>query len=197
MAHKPDKQNVNIDTGVDPAPPEGAADEDGGPRPNEASEDLTIVFEAQRGALEAAANEQRDKYLRLAAEFDNFRKRAARDRESAEHHGQTIVIRGLLDALDDLARFAHLDPSKTDVGTVVEGANLVEQKLLKSLAGHGLELVNPAGQPFDPALHEALSTSPAESADQDHLVAQVYQVGYVFKGVLLRPARVVVKQWAG
>ena len=197
MAHKPDKHKVSIDAGVDPAPPEEAADEDGGPRANEASEDLTIVFEAQRGALEAAANEQRDKYLRLAAEFDNFRKRAARDREGAEHHGQTIVIRGLLDALDDLSRFAHLDPSKTDVGTVVEGANLVEQKLLKSLAGHGLELVNPTGQPFDPALHEALSTAPAESADQDHLVAQVYQVGYVFKGVLLRPARVVVKQWAG
>lgn len=197
MARKPDKHEASIDTGAEPAPPEETADEDGGPRQNEASEDLAIVFEAQRGALEAAVNEQRDKYLRLAAEFDNFRKRAARDRESAEHHGQTIVIRGLLDALDDLARFAHLDPAKTDVSTVVEGANLVEQKLLKSLAGHGLEIVNPAGQPFDPALHEALSTAPAEAADQDHLVAQVYQVGYVFKGVLLRPARVVVKQWAG
>jgi molecular chaperone GrpE len=201
MAQKPDKRKASRDTDVDPVRPDeaadDAADENGGPRPNEASEDLALVFDAQRSVLEATANEQRDKYLRLAAEFDNFRKRAARDREAAEHHGQTIVIRGLLDALDDLSRFAHLDPFKTEVDTVVEGANLIEQKLLKSLAGHGLEVVNPTGQPFDPAVHEAVSTAPAESAAQDHLVAQVYQVGYVFKGVLLRPARVVVKQWTG
>jgi molecular chaperone GrpE len=146
--------------------------------------------------VRALIEEQRDKHLRLAAEFDNFRKRAARDREHAEHHGQSIVIRGMLEALDDLSRFAHIDPATSDVRTVVDGAAMVEQKLLKSLAGHGLELVNPLGAPFDPALHEAVATAPAETPDDDHLVAQVFQVGYVFNGKLLRPARVVVKQWA-
>jgi molecular chaperone GrpE len=149
--------------------------------------------------LDAGAQvaEQREKYLRLAAEFDNFRKRVARDREQAEHIGQSIVIRGLLDGLDDLARFAHLDPARTDVGTVIDGAAMVEQKLLKSLAGHGLEVVNPQGRAFDPKVHEAVATAPAESKELDHTVAQVYQVGYVLNGQLLRPARVVVKQWAG
>jgi molecular chaperone GrpE len=178
------------------APDETPADIDT-PTRVDAAEDLALVIESKRAESEAALAEQREKYLRLAAEYENFRKRAVRDRENAEHSGQASVVRGLLDALDDLARFAHLDPGATDVRTVVDGAALVEQKLLKSLAGHGLELVNPTGQPFDPTFHEAVSTVPATAADEDHLVAQVYQVGYVLRGQLLRPARVVVKQWAG
>jgi molecular chaperone GrpE len=58
-------------------------------------------------------------------------------------------------------------------------------------------MVNPEGKVFDPALHEAVGTEMAEAAEEDHLVARVYQPGYVFRGQLLRPARVVVKQWLG
>jgi molecular chaperone GrpE len=107
------------------------------------------------------------------------------------------LIKGLLDALDDLGRFAHLDPAGTDAKTVVTGVEMVERKILKSLAGHGLEVVNPVDAAFNPTFHEALTTVPAASKDEDHLVAQVYQVGYVFNGQLLRAARVVVKQWRG
>jgi molecular chaperone GrpE len=146
--------------------------------------------------FEARAAEFRDKYLRLAAEFDNFRKRAARERDQAEHHGQSIVIRGLLESLDDLARFAALDAWNAEVETVIDGARMVEQKLMKTLAGHGLEVVNPAGHRFDPNVHEAVATTAAANADEDHVVAEVFQVGYVFNGKLLRPARVVVKQWS-
>jgi molecular chaperone GrpE len=148
-------------------------------------------------ALAADLSAQNDKYLRLYAEFENFRRRAVRDRQDAERSGMGSVMKGLLEALDDLARVAHVDPAGTDAKTVVDGVALVEKKLLKSLAGHGLELVDPADEPFDPALHEAITTTPAASADEDHLVAQVYQVGYVLNGTLLRPARVVVKQWNG
>ncbi|HWP02700.1 MAG TPA: nucleotide exchange factor GrpE, partial [Gemmatimonadaceae bacterium] len=74
---------------------------------------------------------------------------------------------------------------------------MVERKLLKTLAGHGLEVVNPLDQPFDPALHEAVGTERALSPEDDHMIARVYQPGYVFRGQLLRPARVVVKQWTG
>ena len=70
-------------------------------------------------------------------------------------------------------------------------------KAMKTLAGHGLEIVDPIGRPFDPAFHEAVGTEPAASPEEDHLVARVYQPGYVFHGQLLRPARVVVKQWLG
>ena len=74
---------------------------------------------------------------------------------------------------------------------------MVERKVLKSLAGHGLEIIDPLGHPFDPARHEAVSTSPAASADEDDTVGAVFQVGYAINGHLLRPARVVVKQWSG
>ena len=141
--------------------------------------------------------EQRDKYLRLAAEYDNFRKRAVRERQEAGWRAQGEMARGLLEALDDLARFAHVDPTTVDAATVVEGAEMVERKALKSLAGHGLEVVDPIDHPFDPRLHEAIATEPALSAEDDNLVAAVYQRGYVFNGQLLRPARVVVKQWNG
>lgn len=141
--------------------------------------------------------EQKDKFLRLYAEFENFRKRAVRDRQDAEHRGMGAVMRGLLETLDDLGRVAHMTPAGADTKSVLDGVEMVEKKLLKSLAGHGLEMVNPVDQPFDPAVHEAITTTPAASAEDDHLVAQVYQVGYVLNGTLLRPARVVVKQWNG
>jgi molecular chaperone GrpE len=148
-------------------------------------------------AIARELEEQKDKYLRLFAEFDNFRRRSVRDRQEAEHRGMGNLLRGILEILDDLGRFAHVDPASTDAATVVEGVAMVEKKLMKSLAGHGLQLVDPKDHPFDPALHEAITTTPAASADEDHLVAQVYQVGYVFNGTLLRPARVVVRQWNG
>ncbi|MBX9927842.1 MAG: nucleotide exchange factor GrpE [Gemmatimonadaceae bacterium] len=157
---------------------------------------MSAASAAETEALQLLA-EQKDKYLRLYAEFENFRKRAVRERQEAEHRGMSDVVRGLLDALDDLARFAHVDPSTVDAKTVVDGAAMVEKKMLKSLAGHGLELVDPVDHPFDPAVAEALTTVPAASEAEDHLVAQVYQVGYLFNGQLLRPARVVVKQWNG
>jgi molecular chaperone GrpE len=142
-------------------------------------------------------DEQRDKYLRLAAEYDNFRKRTTRERQEAHWRGQADMLKGMLEALDDLGRFAHVDPAATDAKTVVDGVEMVERKLQKTLAGHGMEIVNPIGHPFDPSLHEAVMTEPAASKDEDHVVARVFQVGYLFNGQLLRPARVVVKQWNG
>jgi molecular chaperone GrpE len=148
-------------------------------------------------ALAAILADEREKYLRLAAEFDNYRKRSSRDRQEAGWRAQSDLVAGLIEALDDLARFAHLDPAGVDSETVVQGAAMVEKKTLKTLSGHGLEVVVPVDQPFDPAFHEAVGTEPALSREDDHMVARVYQPGYVFRGQLLRPARVVVKQWLG
>ena len=142
-----------------------------------------------------ALKDQEDKYLRLAAEYDNFRKRSRKEKDEAGARGQAELAKALIDGLDDLSRFAHLDPASTDPAAIVQGALLVERKLLKALSSVGLEVVDPTGQPFDPAVHEAVSTEPATQQSEDHTVARVYQVGYVFKGQLLRPARVVVKQF--
>jgi molecular chaperone GrpE len=147
------------------------------------------------GDLERELTLERDKYLRLAAEFDNFRKRMTRERIEAAGRGQAELVRHMLDPLDDIARFAHVDPAVTESKTVVEGVAMVEKKLDKSLRAAGLETVNPKGEKFDPALHEAVATEPAAKKDEDGTVAQVYQVGYTFKGQMLRPARVVVRQY--
>ena len=147
--------------------------------------------------LQRELTTERDKYLRLAAEFDNFRKRMMKERLEAESRGQAELIRHMLDPLDDIARFAHVDPAVTPSSTVVEGVALVEKKLEKSLRAAGLEPVNPVDEKFDPALHEAVATAPTAKKDEDGTVSAVYQVGYTFKGQMLRPARVVVRQYQG
>jgi molecular chaperone GrpE len=140
---------------------------------------------------------EREKYLRLAAEYDNFRKRTAKERLESGARAQAEVVRRLVDAMDDLARFAHVDPASTDAETIAQGVDMVEKKILRELGSLGLEVINPVDQPFDPAVHEAVATEPTPAKEDDHMVARVYQPGYLFQGQLIRPARVVVKQWNG
>lgn len=152
---------------------------------------------ADGDALLRELEELRDKHLRLHAEFENFRRRAVKERQEAGWRAQGELVRGILDALDDITRFAHVDPSTVDAKTVVEGVAMVEKKLFKSLAGHGFEVIDPTGHAFDPAQHEAVSTAPAAVPEEDGSVAVCFQAGYVINGHVLRPARVVVKQWTG
>jgi molecular chaperone GrpE len=149
------------------------------------------------GSVTPSDGGEREKYLRLAAEYDNYRKRSAKERQDAGARAQADLVRQLIEALDDVARFAHVDPATTDAATVVQGVDMVEKKLLKSLGAAGLEIINPVGETFDPALHEAVATEPTSAKEDDHVVSRVYQPGYLFKSQLLRPARVVVKQWNG
>ncbi len=178
----------------------GVPESDAVPAADGASRDIDIRISVENeGADDAAesdpAAQERERYLRLAAEYDNFRKRTLREKQEAETRGQADLVKQIIDPLDDIARFAHVDPATTDSATVVQGVEMVEKKLAKILSAAGLEIVDPVDQTFDPALHEAVATEPALSKEDDHVVARVYQLGYVFKGQLLRPARVVVKQW--
>lgn len=138
-----------------------------------------------------------DKFLRLAAEFDNYRRRTIKERQDERGRAQADLVKLLMDPLDDLTRFANVDVNSASVPMMVEGAALVARKVFKELTAGGLTIIDPADQPFDPAQHEAVTTQPAASAEQDHTVGAVYQVGYMYNGMLLRPARVVVRQWNG
>jgi molecular chaperone GrpE len=142
--------------------------------------------------LEREAAEMKERLLRTAADFDNFRKRAAREKAEAWGRAQGDVIQRILEAIDDLGRVAHLDPAQTSAESLHEGVGLVERKLLRVLESVGLERMDPSGQPFDPNAHEAVMTTPAPDADRDGCVATVFQAGYRLGGVLLRPARVAV-----
>ena len=190
-----------------PEPPAPEPQGDGEPAPEEmdapppaeaTGESFTSsdrVATVDTSAVTRQLEEQKDKFLRLAAEYDNYRRRTARERAEAEARGQAELIKSMMEAIDDLGRFADIDPATTDAATLHKGIELVERKLLKSLAAVGLEVINPVDQSFDPNLHEAVSTEPALAREDDNTVSKVYQQGYRFNGQLLRPARVVVKQW--
>jgi molecular chaperone GrpE len=160
-----------------------------------ADADEVVADNAEATEEKSALEAQQERYLRLAAEYDNYRKRTARELQQAITRGQGDVIKGLLESLDDLARVAHINPESTDANSVLQGIALVERNIMKALEAHGLEVIDPVDLPFDPNLHEALSTQAAESPEEDNIVSQVYQRGYMLKGSLLRPARVVVKQY--
>jgi molecular chaperone GrpE len=187
----------NSDLGPADAAPEPEAVIDAGSPAAEADFDAPVNGLDATGTVQRQLAEQQDKYLRLAAEFENYRKRTMRERAETYSRAQGDLAKQLLDALDDLARFAHVDPATVDAATVVQGVEMVEKKSLKALTGCGLEIVDPTNQSFDPKLHEAVATEPALSPEDDHVVSRVYQLGYLFNGQLLRPARVVVKQWNG
>ena len=142
--------------------------------------------------LEAELDEAKDRYLRLAAEYDNYRKRTLRERAEAGERAQGELLVKVLEALDDLDRLVEGGAASASVADLHQAVTLVDKKLWKELEKLGLEVLDPAGHPFDPALHEAIAQVPAPEAAQAHTVAAVFQVGYRYKGQLLRPARVQV-----
>ena len=154
---------------------------------------------ARESTVGVAGEEQvsRERYLRLAAEYDNFRKRTERERTESWARAQAQLVERLLDPLDDLQRVANIDAEKTSVAALLEGVQMVERKLLRVLEGAGLEIMDAEGQSFDPAAHEALMTSPTSAREDDDTVAEVFQKGYSFKGTLIRPARVRVNKYEG
>ena len=147
--------------------------------------------------LEGELDQLRDQHIRLAADFDNYRKRMTRERTELSDRAQGSFIARLLEVLDDVDRLVA-GPADTPVAALREGLVLVDRKLRKELEAAGLERVDPSpGEPFDPAVHEAVAVVAPPTPDQDHKIAATYQAGYRFKGMLIRPARVQVYSGEG
>jgi molecular chaperone GrpE len=153
-------------------------------------EDVEAALESSRIELERS----QDRFVRLAAEFDNYRKRTEREKVDAYARAQAHLIGRLLDALDDLERVADFDET-TPSKALLEGVQLVEKKLLAAFEAAGLRRMDAAGKPFDPASMEAVATVETESPEDDEIVADVFQAGYRFGDQLVRPARVRVKKF--
>jgi molecular chaperone GrpE len=145
----------------------------------------------QDAQLETDLAELKDRHLRLAAEYDNYRRRSSKERAELADRAQASFVAQLLDVLDDLDRLVASDPA-TPLPSLREGLSAVDRKLWKELQDAGVERIDPVGTPFDPALHEAVSTVPAPDRASDHMVSATFQPGYLFKGALVRPARVQV-----
>ena len=143
------------------------------------------------GRLTEQLAEVQERHLRLAAEFDNYRKRVARERLELGERAQAALVIRLLEVLDDMDRLVAADPTGT-VDAVHQAMILVDRKMRKELEAAGLERVDAEGQTFDPTQHEAVAVTPAPSPDLHNSVAATFQVGYRFKGNLVRAARVQV-----
>jgi molecular chaperone GrpE len=155
----------------------------------QAEEPGTRSVEERLAQAEAKAEERLDDLKRLAAEFDNYRKRAARDPESRVARAAERLVKELLPVLDDLER-ALVAADEHEEAKLEEGVRLVHRSLADALRKEGLEEIPTDGAAFDPHVHEALLSQPSEA--DEGAVIEVLQKGYRLGDRVLRPARVVV-----
>jgi molecular chaperone GrpE len=143
----------------------------------------------------AAKAQKADEYLELAqrtrADFENYRKRAARETAAAQERGVAKVVRELLPAVDNLDRAVAALGATSNGDELAAGVKLVHAEVIAGLARAGVERFSPAGERFDPELHEAVAQQPVEGAEPGTIV-EVYQCGYRLGDFVIRPARVLV-----
>ena len=163
---------------------------------NASSEEKELTAEEKLGKeLEEAQkviDEQKDKYLRLSAEFDNFRKRTLKEKAELIKNGGEKAINAILPILDDLERALQNMQKAEDA--IYEGEELTYQKYLKNLHQEGLEKMEPVGEAFDTDFHEAVALVPAPSEEQKGKVLDCVQTGYKLNEKVIRHAKVVVAQ---
>ena len=170
-------------------------------------EDLNEIINEQDEALQAEEAENaptpvdaikeelalaNDKYLRLYAEFDNFRRRTIKEREEARKMEGKELIVALLPVLDDFERAQKAMEKATDVAPVKEGVTLVQNKLKNILSQKGLKEMESIGQPFDAELQEAITNIPAPTEDLKGKVMDEMEKGYFLNDKVVRFAKVIV-----
>ncbi|HET9120638.1 MAG TPA: nucleotide exchange factor GrpE [Solirubrobacterales bacterium] len=145
----------------------------------------------------AETKRERDEYLEVAqrtkADFENYRKRVAKETSEALARGKAEMARQLLPALDNLERALAAGKDSSAHGALVEGVAMVRDELHSRLESAGVESFDPTGEKFDPQLHEALSTMPREGTESG-IVLETVEKGYRLNGQVLRAAKVVVSQ---
>ncbi|ADB49232.1 GrpE protein [Conexibacter woesei DSM 14684] len=201
MGHEPHQHQQPEEAAVEQTAAEEAVPAaDGVHAAHDTPEDHGIEVQQDLDELVAKA-EKADEYLALAqrtqADFENFRKRMARDVKAAEARGIGKLAKELLPALDNLDRALAAAETPGEGGSgapehhLTAGIRLVHDELLAALGRAGIERFSPQGERFDPNLHEAMVQQPVEGAESGTVV-EVYQSGYRLDGLVLRPARVVV-----
>lgn len=162
------------------------------PEPPTEQPELGSTDESSASVLERALADTEERFLRLAAEYDNYRRRTTKEKTEAFDRGASSLVERLLDTLDDIDRLGTSDPASTSAEAFRAAFELIQRKLRKDLEAAGLERIEPVGVLFDPMLHDAVAVVAPESAEQDHTVKATFQTGYRYKGSVIRPARVQV-----
>jgi molecular chaperone GrpE len=145
--------------------------------------------EERIAALEAEKGELRDRMLRIAAEFENWKKRARKEQSDADSKGREAVLKDVLEVMDNLER--AVAAGTTDVQAIIQGVNLVLRLFYSKLERHDVKAVEAKGKPFDPRLHDAISQVPSAEVAPGTVISEL-QKGYRIGERLLRPASVVV-----
>jgi molecular chaperone GrpE len=148
----------------------------------------------QIAELKVKADELNDKYLRLYSEFDNFRKRTAKEKMDLIQSAGEDVFKSILPVLDDFERAIKSNTETTDVKAVNDGVNLIFNKLKTTLQQKGLSEMKTVGETFDADVHEAITNIPAPSDDLKGKVVEELEKGYSLNGKIIRFAKVVIGQ---
>lgn len=147
---------------------------------------------AQLAAAKAEAAASQDRFLRVAADLENFRRRTVREKDELRLVATGRVMEDIFPVLDTLAMaIGAARQPKAELKSLVDGVEMVLAQLKSALVKHGLKEINPLGQPFDPHQHEAISHQPSPEFKEEH-VMNVVRTGYALNGRLVRPASVVV-----
>lgn len=144
--------------------------------------------------LQQKADELNDKYLRLYSEFDNFRKRTAKEKVELIQSGGEDVFKSILPVIDDFERALKSNAETTDIKAVNDGVNLIYSKLKSTLTQKGLEEMKSVGEPFNADLHEAITNVPAPSEEMKGKVMDELEKGYMLNGKIIRFAKVIIGQ---
>jgi molecular chaperone GrpE len=159
-----------------------------------AAENTVAEEEDPIRALEKELADWKDKYTRLYAEFDNFRKRNAKERLDLMKSAGKDIIQDMLPLIDDFERAEKANADSNDIKAVKEGYGLIQAKLLRTLEAKGLKPMDSMGKSFDVEYHEAITNIPAPSKKQVGKVVDVVEKGYFLNDNILRYAKVVVGQ---
>lgn len=149
-------------------------------------------LEKKVAELEEKTAKEKDSYIRLMAEFDNYRRRTAQEKLELVSMASTDTIKGLLPILDDCERALKVLLESDDSDAAKEGTELIFSKLMGYLKSKGLAIIEAMNQPFDTDLHEAVAQFPVQDEEQKGKVFDVVQTGYTLNGKVIRFAKVVV-----
>ena len=147
----------------------------------------------QLNKVREEARDIEDRMLRLAAEFENYKKRMQRERETMMKYAEENVLKELLPTLDNLERAIEQGRDSDDASALLEGVEMTFKGLLGALEKIGLKPLSGVGEEFDPNFHEALAAEPSDEVPAN-VILQEYQKGYMFKDRLIRAAKVVVSK---
>lgn len=159
----------------------------------EEQEELRELLEAKTQEYDALVN----RYQRLQADFDNYKKRSRKELEDMAKYGAEKLVLGLLPVLDNFSRALEAAPQEGEVGKYMSGMDMIYRQWLDVLKSEGLMEIEAVGQPFDPEKHHAVMQVEAESAEEDNIVKEELQVGYTLNGKVIRPSMVKVAKYNG